>query len=732
MALTDQLYATCASGLDQLLADEIRALGATEVNSAGAGVRFSGSLDVAYKVCLWSRVANRVLLPVHAGRAADPDELYSVVREIDWSEHMRVDGTLAVDFYTANSTITHSQYGALKVKDAVVDQFREATGVRPNVERQTPDLRINVYLYRNKARIAIDLSGESLHRRGYREHSGPAPLKENLAAALLLACDWPEMADQGRTLIDPLCGSGTLVTEAALIACNRPPGMFRTYFGFTGWLGHKPSLWEQIKSTALAQAVAPASLIIGCDSSLAAVTAAQQNIRLAGLEGVVEIEQREVNTGAPSSVASPGLLICNPPYGARLDADHMFYQTLGRSLSEHYAGWRCGLFTAKASPLSAARLPLKPQMFLRNGGIDCVLVTGDIPALKSGEVAGTVPASPWPVRDAADSIQPHSQPKSEINTDAFVNRLRKNIKALKSWRKREQINAYRAYDADVPEFAVAIDVYNCAERHVVIQEYQAPSSVNIIVAEARLAALLQAVPDVMDVPPSHVHLKKRERKSGTSQYQKHASKGHTEVLLEAGCQFELNFTDYLDTGMFLDHRKIRRYIQSHAAGKRMLNLFAYAGSATVAAITGGAVGSTSVDLSNRYCRWTEQNIARNQGQPDQHRVVRADVMTWLKNQSKAEFDLILLDPPTFSNSTSVDADWNVQRDHLSCILMCMDLLAPLGVLIFSNNFRRFKLDAELASGGTGKVTVEDRSRWSIDRDFQRNQRIHQCWFIQHV
>jgi len=177
-----------------------------------------------------------------------PEELYDLVKQVDWSEHMALQGTLAVDFFTANSTITHSQYGALKVKDAVVDQFRERTGDRPNVARDTPDLRINVYLFRNKARIAIDLSGSSLHRRGYREQAGPAPVKENLAASLLLACDWPAKARRGEPFVDPLCGSGTLVIEAAMMACNIAPGLIRDYYGFTGWLGHDEAQWNKIKT----------------------------------------------------------------------------------------------------------------------------------------------------------------------------------------------------------------------------------------------------------------------------------------------------------------------------------------------------------------------------------------------------------------------------------------------------------------------------------------------------
>jgi 23S rRNA (guanine2445-N2)-methyltransferase / 23S rRNA (guanine2069-N7)-methyltransferase len=246
-----ELYATCGSGLEDLLVEEFRELGFDSIQSAGAGVRFRGGLHAGYKACLWSRIANRVLLPIHSGPAASPEALYELVQEIDWCEHVDVDGTLAVDFFTAKSAITHSQYGALKVKDAVVDQFRDAHGRRPNVERETPDLRINVYLFRDKARIAIDLSGSSLHRRGYRDAQGLAPLKENLAAALLYAAGWPAAMKRGTAFVDPMCGSGTLLIEAAMIACQHAPGLHRNYFGFEGWKGHDEDLWGTLKVDAI-------------------------------------------------------------------------------------------------------------------------------------------------------------------------------------------------------------------------------------------------------------------------------------------------------------------------------------------------------------------------------------------------------------------------------------------------------------------------------------------------
>ncbi len=715
MPTENSLYATCSSGLQHLLAAELIALGLSEVNVAGAGVRFSGGLPAAYKACMWSRVANRVLLPIHSGNADSPEALYEVAKQVDWSEHMDLRGTLAVDFFTANSTITHSQYGALKVKDAIVDQFREATGERPSVERDTPDLRINVYLFRNKARIAIDLSGSSLHRRGYREQAGPAPLKENLAASLLLACNWPERAQRGDAFADPMCGSGTLVIEAAMMACNIAPGLARSYYGFLGWRGHDENAWNLVKDEAQQAPVSAPCSLTGSDQDAKAIQLAIDNAELAGVSEAVSFQHQNIRQANSMTTLPTGLLVTNPPYGERLSIDNQFYTELGRALSRHYDGWHCGLFSAVAAPIRDLRLPLKSSLSVRNGSIDCALYKGDIPRAsdKSGVYTAADTTSALPAVDATP----------------FANRVKKNAKHLKSWCKREQVRAFRVYDADLPEFAVAVDVYDCDERHVVVQEYQAPATVNTEMARARLQALMMKVPECLNVSDDNIYLKTREKQSGLAQYEKQAESGITAIVSEYDYQLEVNFSDYLDTGLFLDHRKVRRYIQMESRGKRFLNLFAYTGTATVAAISGGADSSVSVDLSNRYCQWATRNLRHNGYDENVHAVVKSDVNQWLANNTNNQYDLILLDPPTFSNSTDIDADWNVQRDHVSCIDACMNILSPNGTLIFSNNYRRFKLDKSLSAGT--QYNVEDKSRWSIDQDFQRNARIHQCWFIRH-
>ena len=764
-------YATCAAGLEHLLAEELAGLGLEGVRRAGAGASFAGGLEAGYRACLHSRVANRVLLPLHAGPAASPEALYERVREVDWDAHLDVDGTLAVDLFTAKSAITHSQYGALKVKDAIVDQFRERFGRRPDVERDTPDVRVNVYLFRDRARIALDLSGSGLHRRGYREEGGAAPLKENLAAALLLAAGWPALAEAGVAFADPLCGSGTLLVEAAMIACRRAPGLGRPHFGFLGWKGHDAALWERLTSEARdAERAAPGALA-GGDRDAAAVASARRHLENAGLGEAVTLETRALEHGALAALADvpPGLLLTNPPYGERLAAGEPFYRAFGEALATHYDGWRCGVFTARAAPLGATRLPLERRLEVANGGIDCVYAEGRVPAwskaakarVAAPEEADTAPSS-WELArrrssDARDAPRAGAGGRGDgtgdgkgggrgpageiaaaaIDLEPFANRLRKNARSLRGWARQGGIDAWRVYDADLPEFAVAIDRYDTEDgaRHVVVQEYRAPASVNAALAAARLDAVVDALPALLDTTPERVHVKVRERQSGTRQYERHDAGAASvrAVLEERGCRWTLNFSDYLDTGLFLDHRNVRRFIGERARGGRFLNLFAYTGAATVSAVVGGARESVSVDLSNRYCRWAEENLALNGADAAAHRVVRADVTGWLDaTADEAPFDLILLDPPTFSNSTDTEDDWNVQRDHVEAIGRCLARLAPGGLLVFSNNFRRFRLDPALADGRLGdiRLRVEERTRWSIGRDFARSPRIHRAWFIE--
>ncbi|MBX2824236.1 MAG: bifunctional 23S rRNA (guanine(2069)-N(7))-methyltransferase RlmK/23S rRNA (guanine(2445)-N(2))-methyltransferase RlmL [Gammaproteobacteria bacterium] len=739
MATSDPiLFASAPRQLESLLASELEQIGVGGIKPVASGVQFQGDMEAAYRVCLWSRVANRVLYPVTAGKVIDENALYSLVQSVNWEEHLTQQQTLAVDFFCAQSNITHSHYGALRVKDAVVDQFRDKFGQRPSVDRTRPDVRINVYLHRNRARIAIDLSGESLHRRGYRLEGSRAPLKENLAAALLLAAGWPTRAAQGQPFLDPLCGSGTLVIEAALMASDTAPGLLRDYFGFLGWRQFDAALWKSLRSEAEERRTSGRlnmPRLFGSDQSATAIQAATDNALRAGVGAELSLSVRDLKDLQAPPGLPPGLILTNPPYGQRITEQEkvgQLYSLIGQRLRQGFANWQAAVFTGAPKLLHRTRLPLQSCLEVDNGGIPCRLSAGEVPEKPTTSASA----------DAEDQNRKHNtSPASgeqDVSTpdEMFANRLRKNQRALKGWVKQNNIHAYRLYDADIPEFAVAVDLYQTDTLHVVVQEYQAPSRVDDRRAEQRLRQIMATIPTVLPATAETIHLKIRKRQKGADQYTRQAREQRFETVVENNCTMLVNFSDYLDTGLFLDHRKVRNFIQSEAAGKRFLNLFGYTGAATVQAIAGGAKESLTVDMSNAYTRWAEANLTNSGAGEPEHRVLRADCLEWLDGLEKLPvqdaahpglFDLILLDPPTFSNSARMTRDWDVQRDHVTLIQQVMSLLSPTGLLVFSNNFRRFKIDRERLQ----TYQLEDRTRWSIDRDFQRNARIHQCWFIRH-
>jgi 23S rRNA (guanine2445-N2)-methyltransferase / 23S rRNA (guanine2069-N7)-methyltransferase len=734
MSLPLRLFASAPRGIEPLLADELRALGGEHVKETRAGVTFGGDLTLAYRVCLWSRVANRVLLPLAQFPAATPEALYAGVRSIDWAAHLDQNGTLAVDFNTYRSAITHTHYGALKVKDAIVDQFRERTGVRPSVATDEPDVRINVYVHADVASLSIDLSGESLHRRGYRVDTVTAPLKENLAAAILLRAGWPAIAHAGGALVDLMCGSGTLPIEAALMASDSAPGIERTYYGFLRWRGHDAAIWQALLAEARARretGIKKLPPIRGYDSDPAAVRVALLNVEHAGLTGLVHIERRYLADCRSEHVEHAGLVVVNPPYGERLGAESELpglYRELGNVLKRCYEGWRAAVFTGNPDLGKVMGLRAHKMHVLYNGAIECKLLHFEvIPKQFVIERAPTHADVPVP-RDTESGERPVERPPTQgpavltPGAEMFANRLRKNLKQLGKWAERENICCYRLYDADMPEYALAIDLYQGAARWAHVHEYAAPKSIDPDKASERLQEALSAMPGVLGIPVEQIFLKVRQRQKGSSQYERLAERGEFHEVQEDGLKLLVNFTDYLDTGLFLDHRLTRRILREQAKDKRFLNLFGYTGAATVHAAV-GARATTTVDMSRTYLDWARRNLALNGFEGPQHELIQADVLVWLAEEAERRYELIFLDPPTFSTSKRMQDTLDIQRDHVALIRAAGRLLSPGGTLIFSTNFRRFRLERE----GLAEFAVEDISRATIPKDFERNPRIHQCF-----
>ena len=717
-----RFFATAPKYTETLLLQELRQLGAEDATETVGGVNFSGELQLAYRICLWSRIANRILLALKKARIGSVEDLYDAVYEINWADHFSEHETFAIDFFANQSVIQHTQFGAQKCKDAIVDQFRQACGQRPSVDKANPDIRINVHVNKNAATISLDLSGHSLHQRGYRRHSVSAPLKENLAAALLMRARWPEAVRQNHTFVDPLCGSGTLLIEAACMAANIAPGLFRTDFGFDAWQHHDEKLWSSLRREAQQSRNNESQRvprIIGFDREQAAVSAAKENIALAGLDHLIEVHQQAVTDLTNDGYGEQGLLVTNAPYGERLGDNASLiplYETLGKKLRQHFIGWTASIMTSDPSLAKATGLYAARRNKLYNGKLLCQIYH-------------------FRIDDNAKRInKPHStglkterKPELAHETDidsALQNRLTKNLKQLRKWADKNGIDCYRIYDADLPEYNFAIDVYHSDKTYVVLQEYAAPPGIDAKKISHRSDVTLSTAIRVLEVPRSQVFYKQRARQPGSKQYEKIADSKQFHVVREYNCNFYVNFTDYLDTGLFLDHRDTRQMIQRKASNKTFLNLFCYTGTASVHAAIGGAQSTTSVDLSTTYIDWCKRNFALNELPLERHHFIKADCLQWLEQENN-RYQLIFVDPPTFSNSKMMDEHFDIQKHHANLLRQCLALLDTGGEIVFSTNYRKFRFEEHAFSD----CIVENISAKTLPRDFARNPKIHQCWVI---
>ncbi len=701
-------FATCAKGVEDLLAQECKQQGITSSIASTGGVEFTGLLESAYRLCLWSRVASRVLLKLDEQEIADDEALYRFASSIDWQQHLTADNTFVVECASVHPVINNSHYASLRIKDAVTDQLRERCGERPSVSKQQPDVCIYLYLGRQQAILYIDLSGEPLHRRGNDRVSGIAPLRETLAAAMLYRCKWPQLASERKSFADIMCGSGTLLTEAAAMAAGRASQLRRDYFGFLQWQQHQPDTWQALLDEANA-AISPDSdmpAIVGFEKSHKALDIARTNVATAGFDHLIELKQSDSLQQRLALPATPGLVLTNPPYGKRLgDSEQLkpVYKQIGQCFKQQFSGWQAAIITSEKSLAQCIGLRAHHRNTLYNGALKCTLYQYQ---MRERDTAAETPRS------------------DELHQNAVMlkNRLQKNMRHINRWAKQHSVSCYRLYDADIPQYAVAIDRYQDA---YVIQEYQAPGSVPGGKAMQHLDDVVQVVQQLTGASASNIILKTRKRQSGKSQYQAEGASGRMRTVTENDLQFRVNLHDYLDTGLFLDHRDTRMLIKKHAAGKRVLNLIAYTGSFSVYAAAGDARSVTTVDLSNTYLEWARENMQLNGFRGDNYDYVRADCLQWIA-QADTVYDLIVLDPPTFSNSKRMDATLDIRRDHVELVKSCMSLLSETGMLLFSCNARQFKLDQEALAA----FRISDLTRQTTTEDFRRKPQ-HVCWRIEH-
>jgi 23S rRNA (guanine2445-N2)-methyltransferase / 23S rRNA (guanine2069-N7)-methyltransferase len=403
-------------------------------------------------------------------------------------------------------------------------------------------------------------------------------------------------------------------------------------------------------------------------------------------------------------------MLTNPPYGERLsDKEEVkyLYRCLGRTFRDQFAGWTLSYFTANPDLAEMVGVQWLERQRLFNGPIKCQLLTGKESLLVEK------PTHEWTL----------TPPITGSPGEDFANRLLKNWSTLEAWIKAENISCFRLYDADIPEFNLAIDLY---EGWIHVQEYAPPPEIDAQKAEQRFTLALQVIRTLFSAPRSQLFIKTRKKQKGAQQYQKKPGSGELYEVREGGARFLVNFTDYLDTGLFLDHRITRAKLGQLSQGKTFLNLFAYTGTATVYAAMGGATATTTVDISDTYLARARANLALNGYGGPLHQTVEADCLEWLKTANE-RFGVIFVDPPTFSNSRHRKQVFDVQKDHAPLLRLALRRLAKGGMLVFSTNSRKFILDEALAR----EFDVREISAETIPFDFQRNRRIHRCWEIQH-
>ncbi len=714
-----------AANQGDLIADEAEKCGCDRVRTTPSGVEIEGSLEFGYRFCYSTRIASRLLWGLYADDdVRDDRELEEATLSLPWEEYLNPEKTLKVTCTTQNCPyITNSHYGALKVKDGIVERMREHfNGERPNIEILNPDVTVHVHIEGYSVKWYIDFSGENLSMRGYRGEQTEALLKEHLASALICRSDWKKSLDAGTLLpfYDPFCGSGTLAVEAALMATDTAPGLLRkTPYQFQKLPGYDAELFQKIVEEARQKrekAIDERDIsIYAGDISRTAVEISRAAALKAGVYDFISFSVQDF-TRLTSAPAPTGCIVTDPPYGERMTVRDIegLYRDIGTTVQNCFKGWKVTILTGNSDLLS--NIDMKPERTNRlfNGGIACQAahysVFTDEERAKMMEKA---------IEKKKARL---SSPLSEGATFVY-NRLTKNLRELKPLMEKEGVECYRIYDADMPEYAAAIDFY--MGKWIVVSEYRAPREIPEEDTRRRLDELILATERATGIDIENIFVKQRSKMKGNEQYGKLASNNRMMLARENGVKFLLNFTDYLDTGIFLDHRPIRKFIQENAANRRFLNLFCYTGTATLNAIKGGALSTVSVDASRTYLSWLEENLKANGYSTTMgNYLYQADVMDWLWD-TYDRFDLIFCDPPTFSNSKNRRGVFDVQRDHAALIKAAAMHLSPGGTLIFSNNSRRFTLDDEIMRN----YAVEDITERTIGDDFRRNANIHHCYLI---
>lgn len=724
------LVATTAFGIEAVVRRELEHLG-YPVRITGPGrVAFEGEEPAIAQANLHLRSAERVLIEMARFPATDFGQLFDGVFALDWARWIPADAEFPVRGRSHKSQLSSVPACQKIVKKAIVERLREQHAV-VELPETGAWFGIEIAVTEDEAVVTLDTTGVGLHKRGYRPMVSQAPLRETLAAAIIQLSHWRN----GRPLLDPFCGAGTLAIEAALIGRRLAPGLNRR-FASEDWPAIEPSVWKQAREEARKMALPHLDeRIQATDADDGVLRIARQAAERAGVAEDIHFQHRDF--GDVSSKREHGCLITNPPYGERLGEQREIeelYRTIPLVL-RRFPTWSHYVLTSRPDFEQLVGQESDKRRKLYNGRIECTLFQYFGP--KPGEAIRERPKprmapAPAPLESrtpSADATEGKQTPKPVFGglrqeaarqAEEFANRLRKNARHLRRWPAKRGISCYRVYDRDMPEASFAIDRYEDALH---IAEYERPHDRTPAEHADWLDHMVKTAAAALEIPRELVFVKRRFRQRGAEQYERVAQDNAVRVVTEAGLKFQVNLSDYVDTGLFLDHRITRGMVRDASEGRRVLNLFGYTGAFSVYALAGGASAVTTVDLSPTYLDWAEENVRLNGFDSGRTRFIQDDSREYVQSLPvQPRFDLAVVDPPTFSNTKRGADDWDVQYHATSLLVELTKRMAPSGVIYFSNNSRRFKLDESLLPG----LQIREISRQTVPEDF-RNKRIHRCW-----
>jgi len=721
-----ELIATAASGVEAVVKRELAALGYDARTVSPGRLLFAGNVAAICRANLWLRSGERVLVHMGSFPATDFGVLFEGVAALPWETWLPAGAEFPVDGRSHNSQLSSVPACQRIVKRAVAKRLQEAHGV-DHLPESGARYAIEVSLRDDVAMLTLDTTGVGLHKRGYRRLVGEAQLRETLAAAMVQLSYWrPE-----RVLVDPFCGTGTIPIEAAMIGRNMAPGLRRT-FASEDWPTFDAKLWQTAREEArdLLQPALPVRLL-GYDVDEEALGLARFHAEQAGVADDIHWQQRPF--AELRAKAEYGCVITNPPYGERMGRDAEIEQ-LYRSFPivlRRLPTWSHYILSARPDLEELVGQQADRRRKLYNGPIECTYYQfhGPRPPRRGAESAKeeVSAAEETVVQHTIERSEPATTPafggllpESSRQATEFANRLRHRARHLRRWPTRRGITCYRLYERDVPDVPLVVDRYEDALH---IGEYNRPHDRSPAQHADWLDLMVRTAGEVLEVPRERVFVKRRDRQRGATQYQRIDDRGARFEVQEGGLKFIVNLSDYVDTGLFLDHRLTRQRVREAADGKRFLNLFAYTGAFSVYAAAGGAASTTSVDLSPTYVEWAGENMALNGFVGPQHASIRSDVWEFMDTLTRDdEWDLAVVDVPTFSNSKRTDDVWDVQRDHARLLAELAGHIVPSGTVYFSTNFRRFHLDEDALA----QYSIRDVTRQTIPEDF-RNKRVHRCW-----